>query len=83
PTFLETLDAVLSELCVEKVMIASEMQTKNPELYAEIKQRFAGIPIVEVAHEQFKLNSARSRAVVRTGEYKPYANIILQSGVTF
>ena len=83
PTFLQTLDAVLEELCVEHVTIASEMRTQNPELYEEIQKRFAGITVTEIGHEQFKLNSARSRAIVRTGEYKPYANIILRSGVTF
>lgn len=83
PTFLEVLDAVLTELCVEKVTIASEMRTNNPELYQQMQKRFAGIELEEIPHEAFKLKSRDSRAVVRTGEYKAYANIILQSGVTF
>ena len=83
PTFTDVLEAVLTELCVEKVTIASEMREKNPELYAYFQERFADIPIVEVPHEQFKVLTGDSRAVVRTGECRSYANVILQSGVTF
>ena len=82
PGFLEVLDAVLSELHVEKVTIASEMQAGNPELYAAMRERFQGIEFVEVPHETFKTMSRASRAIVRTGECRAYANIILQSGVT-
>ncbi|MBF3339854.1 D-ribose pyranase, partial [Leptospira borgpetersenii serovar Hardjo-bovis] len=36
-----------------------------------------------VSHEQFKLKTADSQAVIRSGECSPYANIILCAGVTF
>lgn len=83
PDFLTVLDSVLSELCVEKVTIASEMRESSPELYAQIRKRFSGIGIEEIPHEQFREMTGKSRAVVRTGESRSYANIILQSGVTF
>lgn len=83
PTFLEVLKATLSELQVQRVTIASEMQDKNTELYETMKQLFAGAEIVEVPHTEFKKLTAASKAVVRTGECKPYANVILESGVTF
>ena len=34
-------------------------------------------------HAEFKAMTASARAVVRTGEFTPYANIILCSGVVF
>ena len=83
PSFLEVLDAVLSELHVEKVTIASEMQDGNPELYTAMRERFCDIEFTEVRHETFKTMSRDSRAIVRTGECRAYANVILQSGVTF
>ncbi len=83
PEFLQVLDAVLTELCVEKVVIASEMQEINPALYKEIQARFGNIEIEEIPHEEFKRRESACKAVVRTGEYRSYANIILQSGVTF
>lgn len=83
PSFMDTLDVVLSELCVQKVYIAAEMKTKNSSLYEQINNKFKNVEIVEVPHEKFKELTNSSRAVIRTGETKPYANIILESGVVF
>lgn len=83
PSFLETLDTVLEELCVEEIIIASEIEDKNAEMYEEIKKRFKNINIIKVSHEEFKELTKTSKAVVRTGECTPYSNIILKSGVVF
>lgn len=81
PTFIQTLDVVLEELCVEEAIIASEIKEKNPEVYEAIKKRVSNLQ--EVSHEEFKVLTKDSKAVVRTGECSPYANIILKSGVVF
>lgn len=83
PSFLETLDTVLEELCVEEIIIASEIEDKNAEMYEKIKKRFKNINIIKVSHEEFKELTKTSKAVVRTGECTPYSNIILKSGVVF
>ena len=83
PTFLETLDTVLEELCVEEIVIAKEIEEKNIAVYEEILKRFENIKITKVSHEEFKNQTKESKAVVRTGECSPYANIILKSGVVF
>ncbi len=83
PTFLEALDTILEELCVEEIIIASEIKENNKEIYKEILERFKDIKINEVSHEEFKNLTKESKAVVRTGECTPYANIILKSGVVF
>ena len=83
PSFLETLDTILEELCVEEVIIAEEIVEKNTIIYDEILKRFENIKIIMVSHEEFKNMTKNSKAVVRTGECTPYANIILKSGVVF
>ncbi|MGL5695022.1 MAG: D-ribose pyranase [Peptostreptococcaceae bacterium] len=83
PTFLETLDTVLEELCVEEIVIAQEIVEKNNTIYSEILKRFENVKITMVSHEEFKVMTKESKAVVRTGECTPYANIILKSGVVF
>lgn len=83
PTFLETLDTVLEELCVEEIVIASEIEEMNASIYEEILKRFENIKITKVCHEEFKNMTKESMAVIRTGECSPYANIILKSGVVF
>ncbi|WFD11483.1 D-ribose pyranase [Tepidibacter hydrothermalis] len=83
PSFLDTLDTVLEELQVEEIIIASQMEEVSPELYEEMLKRFNDIKIVKVEHEEFKNITKDSMAVVRTGEFTPYANVILKSGVVF
>lgn len=83
PTFLDVLACVLTELEVQRVFIASEMQQMNAPLYEKITQSFKDIEIVKVPHEAFKTLTKECKAMVRTGECLPYANIILESGVTF
>ncbi|MDI6601500.1 MAG: D-ribose pyranase [Thermoanaerobacteraceae bacterium] len=83
PTFLDTLKVTLSELNVEEAIVASEMKNVSPEVYSEVKKILGDVPIVEVPHEELKLMTKDSMAVVRTGEYTPYCNIILRSGVVF
>jgi len=43
----------------------------------------AGVPITTVTHDVFKQRCGAARAIVRTGECTPYANVMLFAGVTF
>lgn len=83
PGFLQVLDAVLSEMQVESIVLAEEIQKKSPEMEAEIIKRFPDTKISYVTHANFKEKTKASEAVIRTGETTSYANIILVSGVTF
>lgn len=83
PSFLETLMIVASDMEIEKITLAEEIKTHNPEVLNVIKEKFEQIEITFVSHEEFKQLSSGSKAIIRTGECTPYANIILQSGVNF
>lgn len=83
PTFLEVLETVLQEMQVEGAMIASEISEHNPKIESAIKAVLGEIPIDKVPHEQFKQETQSACTVIRTGEFSPYANIILISGVVF
>jgi D-ribose pyranase len=83
PGFVDVTKAVASELKVQQVILAEELRDKNPELTEEIKILFKNTDVVYVPHEEFKRLSTESRAIIRTGECTPYANVILVSGVTF
>ena len=37
----------------------------------------------QISHEELKELSKQAKVVVRTGEFTPYANIVLQAGVIF
>ncbi|MUT67305.1 D-ribose pyranase [Paenibacillus sp. NEAU-GSW1] len=83
PSYLDTLEAVLADMEVETAIIASEMAEQNAPVYDRTRQLLNGIPVNAVTHEKLKELTLRAKAVIRTGEATPYANIILQSGVIF
>lgn len=83
PKFLKILKELLADLVVEKAILAAEIKEKSPELEKEIIALLPDIEIEYLAHKEFKNQTNNSRAVVRSGEIIPYANIILVSGVDF
>ena len=82
PLLTDVLQAVLSEMQVEGVVVASEALDGERSLPAWYPQSL-GIAPQTVSHEEFKRRSATARAIVRTGECTPYANIMLIAGVSF
>lgn len=86
PSFLDTLKVVLKELAIEEVILAEEIKSASDssrDLYKQIKKVVGKTKVSFYSHEQFKDQLYDCRAVVRTGEFTPYANIILVSGVVF
>lgn len=83
PAFLDTLKVVLSEMQVERAIVASEMLEVSPAVYQAIKELLGNTPIETVPHQNFKEQTRSAQAVIRTGEFTPYANIILAAGVVF
>ncbi len=63
--------------------IADELQAQGNDLPEALQRCFPGVAMTRVSHAEFKRMSARARAVVRTGECTPYANVVLTSGVIF
>lgn len=83
PSFEQVLQAVLSELEVEHYTLATEIKTENPQILNRIQQEMGVLPSEYVSHEELKQKMKTAKAVIRTGEASPYANIILESGVKF
>lgn len=84
PTFADVLHAVLDDFVCERALFASEAHTHNPAIVAlanTLQQQ--GCQVQWQAHEQFKQATAQARAIIRTGEASPYANVVLYSGVIF
>ncbi|WML36351.1 D-ribose pyranase [Clostridium sp. OS1-26] len=83
PSFIATLKVVLMELQVEEVELAKETADVNPALFEEIKKEIGDVKMTFITHEELKDKLKECKAVIRTGEQTPYANIILRSGVVF
>lgn len=97
PKVKDVLKVVLEELEIEQVIIADETKSVSPETYKEFTDIIStiknkGNEIVEenIPHVEFKdlvlngsLNGKELKGFVKCGEFTPYANIILVSGVDF
>lgn len=81
PGFVQTVAALAQELTVEEVIMAEEARTASPHVVQAVAGLFEGIPVRFVPHVEFKAMTRSARAAVRTGEFTPYANVILRSGV--
>lgn len=85
PGFMQTLKIVAEDMKIEKIILAEEIKTFNPAVLGEINSLFASqeIEVEFVSHVELKALTKDCKAVIRTGETTPYANIILQSGCIF
>jgi D-ribose pyranase len=85
PAFLDVLDTVLAELVIEGATVSAEIAEQSPEMLDALRERFAGMDfeITLIPHVEFKSLTHGARAFVRSGEYTPYANVILHAGVAY
>lgn len=91
PGFMQVFEVVTQEMQVEAAILAEEIKQHNPQLHERLlkhieqlqQQQGNTISIRYLSHEAFKHCTTDSRAVIRSGECSPFANIILCAGVTF
>jgi D-ribose pyranase len=81
PSFAQVLEGLLAELVVEGATAATEIRGANPAAAGLLDGHFPDLTLVP--HERLKELSADAHLVVRTGEARPYANVLLRCGVFF
>lgn len=81
PSFIEVFNLIKTHMEIEQMTLAEEMITQNTTLYQILSAE--NIEIQTTSHEQFKVQSKTVKAIIRTGEAKPFANVVLTSGVLF
>lgn len=83
PRAVVTVPVILEEMQVERVILAEEAQERNPQFVEAVQGLLPGVMLEFVPHSELKSLTHQARAVVRTGEFAPYANVLLVSGVGF
>lgn len=85
PSFMQTLEVVAGDMKIEKIILAEEIKTQNPDVLQQIEALFAdqNVEVMYVSHTALKEATRSCKAVIRTGETTPYANVILQAGCIF
>lgn len=87
PSFMDVLKTVSNDMAIEKIVLAEEIKEQNPDVLHQIEALFVeketGFKIEFVPHTELKEQTKECKAVIRTGETTPYANIILQAACIF
>lgn len=84
PSIAQVLEALESEMQVERMVLAQEtFATTGGDMPQWMPAAWRDLPVEQVSHEMFKQRNAQARAVIRTGECTPYANVMLVAGVAF
>ncbi|WP_063052506.1 D-ribose pyranase [Nocardia arthritidis] len=77
PRFEPILELILGEVTVEAAWGSRDVADANPEAAALLSDLNAEL----IDHDDFKQRIGACRFVVRTGEARPYANVLLRAGV--
>jgi D-ribose pyranase len=81
PRTVDVLEAMLTELSIEAYYVSAEMESASPDLWEGYARILAPAERRIVPHSEFRRLAPTVKYAVRTGEYSPYANIILVGGV--
>jgi len=81
PLFEDVLRAILEDVTVEAAWAASEIDAVNPDCAGLLSALLPGF--TRFSHADLKKEVGRAVFIVRTGEARPYANVILKAGVPF
>jgi len=83
PTVLEIVKLLVEELQVEEAYVAEEALQSMPTRLDDIAAAVPGSSVMTVPHSEFKEMAGSARAIIRTGDFTPYANVMLVSGVVY
>jgi D-ribose pyranose/furanose isomerase RbsD len=61
PPLVETLETFLSELEVEKIIVADETRAVCPHLFNQVEELFPGLPMDTMPLIEFKSSARRAR----------------------
>ncbi|MHC4213379.1 MAG: D-ribose pyranase [Planctomycetota bacterium] len=80
PTVLELLEVLKEHFSVEKLIMADETKQVSPTRFQAITDIFPDVPVETMPHTDFKKHSKTVKAVIRTGDFTAYSNLLLVSG---
>lgn len=84
PAYLDVLEEILKYLVVEKATFAEEATKVSPDFHKKALNLLpVGIPVDYLAHTELKKQSEEAKAIILTGEFTPYTNVILVAGCAY
>ncbi len=84
PAYLDVLEEILKHIVVEKATFACEAKEVSLDFHEKALALLPeGIPVEYVPHVELKKMSADAHAIILTGEFTGYTNVILQAGCAY
>lgn len=83
PSFEQVFKAVLDETKIEKYFLSDQSKTVNPAVYQLIQNSLPDLPFQEMPHTEMKELTKTCKFAIRTGEFTPFSNVVLQAGCVF
>ncbi len=84
PGYLEVLEEIEKYMVTEKAVFAQEALVVSGELHKEALALLPeGIPVEYVPHTELKKMTEGAKAIILTGEFTGYTNVILISGCAY
>lgn len=81
PTVPEVLSELRKHFSVEKLVISEDTRKVVPTRFAELSKAFGeGVPMEVIPQAEMRLRARTVKAVIRTGDFTAYSNILLVSG---
>ena len=81
---LDVLEEILKYIVVEKATFADEALRVTPEFHEKAKALLpAELPVEYIPHTELKARSANAKAIILTGEFTGYTNVILTAGCAY
>jgi D-ribose pyranase len=84
PGYHKVLEEILKYIIVEKAVFANEAKEVSSQfLEKSIHMLPTGLGLEYVDHVELKKRSGHAKAIILTGEFTPYANVILVGGCAY
>lgn len=84
PGYLEVLEEILKYLVVEQATFAEEAKTVSPEFHKKALSLLPeNLPLHYIPHTELKKESESAKAIILTGEFTGYTNVILTCGCAY
>jgi D-ribose pyranase len=81
PRVIDFLNELKKFFSVEKLILANQTKKTNPSYFKEITDVFDDdIEVETIDHQELKKLSESAKAIIRTGDFTAYANVLLVSG---
>lgn len=83
PKVVDVLRLIGMELPVEQFWFAQEIKQSVAERERELLSIFPGAEAISLPHTEFKELAYGAVGVIRTGDFQPYGNVMVASGVAY